>query len=127
MNALRPLPRPVEVAFPPNATVIAVRTALLPPTRHVKEHHTIFTGSTYFHYGLRGSQLILRNIAMLRTNDEVDLRTESERKKLVAHELVHLDRFNNAKFRGALSVGASESEGSGIGKNAPPVVCSFDV
>ena len=45
---------------------------------------------------------------MLRTDDEVDLRAEFERKKLMAHELVHLDRFNNAKFRGALSVGASE-------------------
>ena len=31
MNDLRPLPRPVEVAFPPRAIVIAERTALLPP------------------------------------------------------------------------------------------------
>lgn len=73
------------------------------------------------------TQLIFRNIAMLRTDDEVDLRTEFERKKLMAHELVHLDSFNNAKFRGALSVRASESDGSGIGKNAPLVVCFFDV
>lgn len=69
---------------------------------------------------------MLRNIAMLRTDDEVDLRTEFERKKLMAHELMHLDRFNNAKFRGALSVGASESDGSGMGRNVPPVVCFFD-
>jgi hypothetical protein len=73
------------------------------------------------------TQLILRIIAMLRTDDEVDLRTEFERKKLMAHEVVHLDGFNNAKFRGALSIGASESEGLGIGKDAPPVVCFFDV
>lgn len=64
---------------------------------------------------------------MLRTDDEIDLRTEFERKKLMAHELVHLDSFNNAKFRGTLSVGASESDGSGIGRTAPPVVCFFDV
>lgn len=44
------------------------------------------------------------NITMLRTDDEVDLRTEFERKKLMAHELVHLDRFNDTKFCGALSV-----------------------
>jgi hypothetical protein len=47
---------------------------------------------------------------MLRTDDEVDLRTEFERKKLMAHEVVHLDSFNNAKFRSALSEGASESD-----------------
>ena len=47
---------------------------------------------------------------MLRTDDEVDLRTEFERKKLMAHEVVHLDSFNNAKFRRALSQGASESD-----------------
>jgi hypothetical protein len=40
--------------------------------------------------------------AMLRTDDEVDLRAEFERKKLVAHEMVHLDGFNNAEFCGAL-------------------------
>jgi hypothetical protein len=45
--------------------------------------------------------------AMLRTDDEVDLWTEFERKKLVAHKMVHLDGFNNAKFCGALSVGVS--------------------
>jgi len=54
---------------------------------------------------------------MLRTDDKVDLRTKFERKKLMAHELVHLNRFNNAKFRGALSVGASESERWGIGRD----------
>jgi hypothetical protein len=31
MKDLRPLPRPVEFAFPPRATVMADRTALLPP------------------------------------------------------------------------------------------------
>ena len=45
--------------------------------------------------------------AMLRTDDEVDLRTELESKKLVAHKMVHLNGFNNAKFCGALSLGAS--------------------
>lgn len=45
--------------------------------------------------------------AMLRTDDEVDLRTEFERKELVAHKMVHLNGFNNAKFCGALSLGAS--------------------
>ncbi len=39
---------------------------------------------------------------MLRTDDKVDLRTEFERKEFVAHKLVHLDGFNNAKFCGAL-------------------------
>ena len=78
-------------------------------------------------YESDNTQLILRNIAVLRTDDEVDLRTEFERKKLMAHEVVHLDRFNNAKFRGALSAGASESKVSGKGRNAPPVVCFFDV
>ena len=72
------------------------------------------------------TQLIFRNIAILRTDDKVYLRTEFERKKLVAHELVHLDGFNNAKFRGALSIGTSDSKGSGLGRNAPPVVCFFD-
>ena len=33
MNDLRPFPRPVEVALPPRATVMAERTALLPPSR----------------------------------------------------------------------------------------------
>ena len=42
------------------------------------------------------------NITMLRTDDKVDLRTEFEREKLMAHELMHLNRFNDAKFRGAL-------------------------
>jgi hypothetical protein len=41
--------------------------------------------------------------AMLRTNDEVNLWAEFEGKKLVAHEVVHLDGFNNAECRGALS------------------------
>jgi hypothetical protein len=85
------------------------------------------TGFTYFHYALREFQLMNRNIAMLRTDDEIDLRTEFEGKELMTHELVHLDRFNNAKFRGALSVGASEWQESGIGRDAPLVVCSFDV
>lgn len=31
MKDLRPFPRPVEVALPPRATVIAESTALLPP------------------------------------------------------------------------------------------------
>jgi hypothetical protein len=39
---------------------------------------------------------------MLRTDDKVDLRTEFERKELVAHKLVHLDKLNNAKLCGAL-------------------------
>ncbi len=70
--------------------------------------------------------MIPQNIAMLRTNDEVDLRTEFKREKLVTHELVHLDRFNNAIFRGALLVGASELKRLGMERNAPPVVCFFD-
>ena len=109
MNALRPFPRPVAVAFPPNATVIAVRTALLPPTPHVKEHHA-------YSQGLRTSVVTYESdvvsvdtpeYAMLRTDDEVDLWPEFERKKLVAHKMVHLNGFNNAKFCGALSVGTS--------------------
>lgn len=31
MKDFRPLPRPVDVALPPSATVMAERTALLPP------------------------------------------------------------------------------------------------
>ena len=42
---------------------------------------------------------------MLRTNDEVNLWAEFEGKELVAHEMVHLDGFNNTEFRGALSKG----------------------
>ena len=64
---------------------------------------------------------------MLRTDDEVDLRTEFKRKKLMAHEVVHLDGFNNAKFRSALSERASESKGLDTGRNPPPVVGFFGV
>ena len=42
--------------------------------------------------------------AMLCTDDEVDLWTKFKGKKLVAHKMVHLNRFNNAKICGALLV-----------------------
>jgi hypothetical protein len=45
--------------------------------------------------------------AILHTDDKVDLWTEFECKKLVAHKMVHLNGFNNAKFCSALSVEAS--------------------
>ena len=35
MKDLRPLPRPVELALPPRATVIADKVALFPPTARV--------------------------------------------------------------------------------------------
>jgi hypothetical protein len=35
MKDLRSLPRPVELALPPSATVIAERAALFPPARRV--------------------------------------------------------------------------------------------
>lgn len=41
--------------------------------------------------------------AMLRTDDEVNLWAEFEGKELVAHELVHLNGFDNAKFGSTLS------------------------
>ncbi len=40
---------------------------------------------------------------VLRTDDEVNLRTKFEREVLVAHELVHLDGLNNAKLCSTLS------------------------
>ena len=100
MNALRPFPRPVEVAFPPNATVIAVRTALLPPTPQVKEYHAPSTSATYFRCDLyeRHRRRYERRMAMLRTNDKVNLWAKFEGEELMAHELVHLDGFNNAEF-----------------------------
>ena len=51
--------------------------------------------------------------AILRTDNEVDLWTKFERKKLVAHKMVHLNGFNNAKFCSALSVEVPV-EGTGI-------------
>ena len=113
MNDLRPFPRPVAVAFPPKATVIAVRTALLPPTPHVKEHRALLIKSTYFRCDLESNiaSVDTSKYAMLHTDDEVDLRTEFEGKKLVAHKMVHLNGFNNAEFSCALSMGASGWEG----------------
>jgi hypothetical protein len=40
---------------------------------------------------------------IVRTDDEVNLRTKFERKVLVAHELVHLDGLNNSEFCNTLS------------------------
>jgi hypothetical protein len=34
---LRPFPRPVELALPPSATVIADKTALFPPTTTIQQ------------------------------------------------------------------------------------------
>jgi len=41
--------------------------------------------------------------AMLLTNDEVNLWAEFEGKELVAHEVVHLDGFDDPKFCSTLS------------------------
>lgn len=58
-------------------------------------------------YGNNINSVDIPEYAILRTDDEVNLRTEFERKKLVAHKMVHLNGFNNAKFCGTLSVEAS--------------------
>jgi hypothetical protein len=47
--------------------------------------------------------LMAQNTLMLRTDDEVNLWAEFEGKELVAHELVHLNRFDDAKFCSTLS------------------------
>ena len=55
MNDFNPFPRPVELALPPNATVIADKTALFPPTK--KRQLREFSGRnalSYFRYVLAG-------------------------------------------------------------------------
>jgi hypothetical protein len=59
MKDLRPLPRPVELALPPSATVIAERAALFPPTRRVSE-------------GVHGE---IKRHTPVASNNEVDLGT----------------------------------------------------
>ena len=53
MKDLRPLPRPVEAALPPRATVMADKTALFPPTK-VNQPIVHYKGMfyAYFHCGL---------------------------------------------------------------------------
>ena len=41
-------------------------------------------------------------VEKVRTNDEVNLRSERERKELVAHELVHFKVFDDTHLRNAL-------------------------
>ena len=53
-------------------------------------------------------------MAKLRTDDEVNLRAEFEGKELVAHELVHLNGFNNAVFCCTLSEEGLRKERSSI-------------
>lgn len=57
MKDFRPFPRPVEVALPPNATVSADKTALLPPGVDVSSVILNYpvemrVKGTYSHYGL---------------------------------------------------------------------------
>lgn len=50
----------------------------------------------------------------LRTDDEVNLRAEFEGKELVAHELVHLNGFNDAELCCTLSEESLRTERSSI-------------
>ena len=53
-------------------------------------------------------------MAKPRTDDEVNLRAEFEGKELVAHELVHLNGFNDAKLCCTLSEESQQTVRSSI-------------
>lgn len=102
MKDFRPEPRPVTVALPPNATVNAERTALLPPnTKKPSVALSAIGGRWNFHalplWPANTQQLLVVRILYMRmperTNDKVNLGSECELQILLAHKLVQLELF----------------------------------
>lgn len=94
MKALRPLPRPVVVALPPNATVNADNTALLPPSplkiRYLKGFARIVPTSVVSCLRSYVGAYRLLKIAEKLTNDKINLRSKHKRQFRMAHKLLHL-------------------------------------
>jgi hypothetical protein len=98
----------VEAVLPPKARVIAERTALFPPNEtFCLQEATQIEGWIYFRYALdtiSDKSLMDHNKVPIKklTNNEINLRPKAESEKFVAHELRHLDIFDDTVLSNTL-------------------------